>query len=57
MEDCRKAGVTPAEGIILSGVSIRNETAVGWPSGESLKWVPKVKAGLYPVNLSGKRTV
>ena len=35
----------PAEGIILSGVSFRDETAIGWPSGESLKWVPKVKAG------------
>ena len=35
----------PAEGIILSGVSFRDETVIGWPSGESLKWVPKVKAG------------
>ena len=41
-----KAGIMPAEGIILSGVSFRDETVIGWPSGESLRGgCQKVKAG------------
>mgnify|MGYP004479917953 CR=1 FL=1 len=36
----------PAEGIILSGVRKTDRTVTGWPSGESQRWVPKVKADL-----------
>ncbi len=34
----------PAEGVKLSGIPVRDETADGWNSGESPDGVPKVQA-------------